>query len=286
MAAAGIALISLLTVSCGNKAQDPVDLITSAAVEETTTEAETTAEEVTETGEALESVQVEQAGPGAEAEYIYQQIDDDQVHKVTYWTDGETRRTDYFKNLYIPEWGIEKITLPSDLLEGEAYVLKPGEELTAENAKDDQVYDDSIRYDGNFSIKTTYELFRVWRVNVGRNVDLFSMVPWDVFLMVYPFNDVNNYHVMLDGYGEYIGENGERGYIIHVADWGHWEEKVNYKGSILVRVEDGIAHCIQYGDSTSYHAEMWDYILKTARFTKISEITRGEPCAANKWKQK
>ena len=272
----GIPVISLAITACGGgKKEDPVELITSAAVEETTIEETSTAEE---TGAELSEVSVLEAGPGVESEYIYQQIDDDQVHKVTFWTDGETRLTDYFKNLYIPEWGVEKITLPSDLVGGEPYVLRPGEEITAENAKDDQIYDDSVNYGGNYSVRTAYEYFRVWRVNVGRQVDIFSMEPMDVYAMVYTFSDKNNYLVNLDRYWEYKDEEGSTGYIIEVLDQGHWRANTSYHGYILVRIQDGVAHCMQYGDSTKYAKNMWDYISTTVKFTKIQDITKGEVC--------
>ena len=73
----GIPVISLAITACGGgKKEDPVELITSAAVEETTIEETSTAEE---TGAELSEVSVLEAGPGVESEYIYQQIDDDQV---------------------------------------------------------------------------------------------------------------------------------------------------------------------------------------------------------------
>ena len=69
----GIPVISLAITACGGgKKEDPVELITSAAVEETTIEETSTAEE---TGAELSEVSVLEAGPGVESEYIYQQIE-------------------------------------------------------------------------------------------------------------------------------------------------------------------------------------------------------------------
>ena len=276
----GIPVISLAITACGGgKKADPVELITSAAVEETTIEETSTAEE---TGAELSEVSVLEAGPGVESEYIYQQIDDDQVHKVTFWTDGETRLTDYFKNLYLPDWGIKKITLPSDLLEESRYVLNPGEEINSELIDKYGTIDASANYDGNLCLKTDYSEFKVWRVNVGRRFEPREMTPYEVFLNIYPFYDKAKYLTNVSQYWDYTDESGVAGYIFQTKDSGHWEENVMYTTYILVRVDDGIAHCVQYGESTDSASKAWDYIIKTAELTKVSEITEGKICSVNK----
>ena len=276
----GIPVISLAITACGGgKKEDPVELITSAAVEETTIEETSTAEE---TGAELSEVSVLEAGPGVESEYIYQQIDDDQVHKVTFWTDGETRLTDYFRNLYLPAWGIKKITLPADLLDESRYVLNPGEEINSELIDKYRNIDASASYDGNFCLKTDYSEFKVWRVNVGRRFEPREMTPYEVFLNIYPFYDKAKYLTNVSQYWDYTDENGVAGYIFQAKDSGHWEENVMYTTYILVRVSDGVAHCVQYGESTDSASKAWDYIIKTAELTKVSEITEGKICSVNK----
>ena len=276
----GIPVISLAITACGGgKKEDPVELITSAAVEETTIEETSTAEE---TGVELSEVSVLEAGPGVESEYIYQQIDDDQVHKVTFWTDGETRLTDYFRNLYLPAWGIKKITLPADLLDESRYVLNPGEEINSELIDKYRNIDASASYDGNFCLKTDYSEFKVWRVNVGRRFEPREMTPYEVFLNIYPFYDKAKYLTNVSQYWDYTDENGVAGYIFQAKDSGHWEENVMYTTYILVRVSDGVAHCVQYGESTDSASKAWDYIIKTAELTKVSEITEGKICSVNK----
>ena len=276
----GIPVISLAITACGGgKKADPVELITSAAVEETTIEETSTAEE---TGAELSEVSVLEAGPGVESEYIYQQIDDDQVHKVTFWTDGETRLTDYFRNLYLPAWGIKKITLPADLLDESRYVLNPGEEINSELIDKYRNIDASASYDGNFCLKTDYSEFKVWRVNVGRRFEPREMTPYEVFLNIYPFYDKAKYLTNVSQYWDYTDENGVAGYIFQAKDSGHWEENVMYTTYILVRVSDGVAHCVQYGESTDSASKAWDYIIKTAELTKVSEITEGKICSVNK----
>ena len=276
----GIPVISLAITACGGgKKEDPVELITSAAVEETTIEETSTAEE---TGAELSEVSVLEAGPGVESEYIYQQIDDDQVHKVTFWTDGETRLTDYFRNLYLPAWGMKKITLPADLLDESRYVLNPGEEINSELIDKYRNIDASASYDGNFCLKTDYSEFKVWRVNVGRRFEPREMTPYEVFLNIYPFYDKAKYLTNVSQYWDYTDENGVAGYIFQAKDSGHWEENVMYTTYILVRVSDGVAHCVQYGESTDSASKAWDYIIKTAELTKVSEITEGKICSVNK----
>ena len=276
----GIPVISLAITACGGgKKEDPVELITSAAVEETTIEETSTAEE---TGAELSEVSVLEAGPGVESEYIYQQIDDDQVHKVTFWTDGETRLTDYFRNLYLPAWGIKKITLPADLLDESRYVLNPGEEINSELIDKYRNIDASASYDGNFCLKTDYSEFKVWRVNVGRRFEPREMTPYEVFLNIYPFYDKAKYLTNVSQYWDYTDENGVAGYIFQAKDSGHWEENVMYTTYILVRVSDGVAHCVQYVESTDSASKAWDYIIKTAELTKVSEITEGKICSVNK----
>ena len=276
----GIPVISLAITACGGgKKEDPVELITSAAVEETTIEETSTAEE---TGAELSEVSVLEAGPGVESEYIYQQIDDDQVHKVTFWTDGETRLTDYFRNLYLPAWGIKKITLPADLLDESRYVLNPGEEINSELIDKYRNIDASASYDGNFCLKTDYSEFKVWRVNVGRRFEPREMTPYEVFLNIYPFYDKAKYLTNVSQYWDYTDENGVAGYIFQAKDSGHWEENVMYTTYILVRVSDGVAHCVQYGESTDSASKAWDYIIKTAELTKVIEITEGKICSVNK----
>ena len=298
----GALMISLAVSACGGGTKETADKTTSTtaveasaeetaaeetpAAEETKENVETSAEEGTsaaaktpaewETGAELIEITKTGTGSGAKPEYNYPQIEDGLIHKTAFWTDGETMWTDYFKNLYIPEWGVEKITLPASLVEGEAYVLKPGEELTAETARDDQIYDDSVNYAGNFSIRTAYEFFRVWRVNVGDQADLLSMKQEDVYHMVYNFPDAQNYLINLSQFWEFKDGENEPGYILEVIDRGHWNKPAAYRSYILVRVEDGIAHCMQYGDATDDAREKWDYILMTAKFTKIRDITEGK----------
>jgi len=276
----GISLISLAITACGEgKKKEPGGPITGAAVEETTIEETSAAEE---TGAELSEVSALKAGPGAETEYIYQQIDDDQVHKVTFWTDGETSLTDYFKNLCLPGWGIKKITLPADLLDESRYVLNPGEEINSKLIDKYGTIDASASYDGNFCIKTDFSEFKVWRVNVGRNFEPREMTPYEVFLSIYPFYDKAKYLTNVSQYWDYTDENGVTGYIFQAKDSGHWEENVMYTTYILVRVNDGVAHCVQYGESTDSASKAWDYIIKTAELTNVSEITEGKICSVSR----
>ena len=101
-----------------------------------------------------------------------------------------------------------------------------------------------------------------------------------VHYMVYNFPDAQNYLINLSQFWEYNDGENEPGYILEVMDRGHWDKPVAYRSYILVRVKDGIAHCMQYGDATDYAREKWDYILMTAKFTKIRDITEGEICDA------
>ena len=156
---------SLVLAACGGKKQDPVDLITSAAEESSA--AETTAEETT-----AEAEETAAEAPSIEGEtvavYEYEVFDDAEDHLITYWTDGVTRKTGTFRNLMIPEWGIERIALPNVMFADEAsvYHLKPGEVITSENFDKRSVYDDSVNYNVAFSIRTGDAEFRVWRAKI------------------------------------------------------------------------------------------------------------------------
>ena len=215
--------VSLVLAACGGKQPDPVDLITSAAEESSAVE--TTAEE---TAAEAESIVAEM--PSIEGEtvavYEYEVFDDAEEHLITYWTDGVTRKTGTFRNLMIPEWGIEKIALPNVMFVDDAFVyhLNPGEVITGENFDKRVVYDDSVNYNGTYSIRTYGGEFRVWRAKIDdyyvENPE--AATPTNLFIACYPFADITNFKVDNRTILNLVNDDGTVDYLVDVLDTGHW----------------------------------------------------------------
>ena len=235
--------VSLVLAACGGKQPDPVDLITSAAEESSAVE--TTAEE---TAAEAESIVAEM--PSIEGEtvavYEYEVFDDAEPHLITYWTDGETRKTQTFRNLIIPEWGVEKIALPAFMFSDDAHVyhLNPGEEIKAENFSGDYIYDDSVNYNGAYSIRHNGAEFRTWRAKFDIEKPEAS-TPGELFIAAYPFSDIE------------------------------------YGGKILIRPRNGVAHCVLFADSRleEVNEEMEYVFYNSIKLTAVDAITGGEICA-------
>ena len=276
---------SLVLAACGGKKQDPVDLITSAAEESSAVE--TTAEETTAEAESIVAEMPSIEGETV-AVYEYEVFDDAEDHLITYWTDGVTRKTGTFRNLMIPEWGIERIALPNVMFADEAsvYHLKPGEVITSENFDKRIVYDDSVNYNGAFSIRTGDAEFRVWRAKIDdyyiKNPE--AAKPTDLFIACYPFSDITNFKVDNRTILNLVNDDGTVDYLIDIMDTNHWastdDTRYAYGGKLLIRPRDGIAHCVLFADSKLEEvAEETEYIFfNSIKLTAVEDITKGEIC--------
>ena len=275
--------VSLVLAACGGKQPDPVDLITSAAEESSAVE--TTAEE---TAAEAESIVAEM--PSIEGEtvavYEYEVFDDAEPHLITYWTDGETRKTQTFRNLIIPEWGVEKIALPAFMFSDDAHVyhLNPGEEIKAENFSGDYIYDDSVNYNGAYSIRHNGAEFRTWRAKFDIEKPEAS-TPGELFIAAYPFSDIENFKVDNRSILNLVNDDGTVDYLVDVLDTGHWasteDVKYAYGGKILIRPRNGVAHCVLFADSRleEVNEEMEYVFYNSIKLTAVDAITGGEICA-------
>ena len=99
--AAALAAGLLISGCGGKKTEDPSNQITAV---ETFAETEESTEAETET--EAETTAVDPFTPPADAEekifYHYEVFNDDESHKVIYWTDGETQKSMPFRSLKLP----------------------------------------------------------------------------------------------------------------------------------------------------------------------------------------
>ena len=275
------ALAALLLSACNERTVDPVDLITSAAEEQSTEEETTEAE--TETVEETTAAEK----PSVEGEtvtvYDYEVFDDAEPHKITYWTDGVTREYGTFQNLMIPEWGVERIALPSDSMQNELYHLKPGEKISAEDFSENLEYDDSVNYNGCYSIRDGFMEFRTWRVkfdieNPG------DATPGDLFIAAYPFSDIENFQVNDKSITSLIDEDGTVDYLVTIVDKNHWADSetadYRYGGRVLIRPRGKVAHCVMFTCANLSKATyLLDYVFfNTLKLTDVDAITEGMVC--------
>lgn len=276
---------SLVLAACGGKKQDPVDLITSAAEESSAVE--TTAEETT-----AEAEETAAEAPSIEGEtvavYEYEVFDDAEPHMITYWTDGVTRKTQTFRNLMIPEWGVERIALPAVMFKDDKHIyhLNPGEKIASEDFDESLVYDDSVNYNGTYSIRNLNGEFRVWRTKIDSyyvdNPE--SATPANLFIACYPFSDITNFKVNDKSILNLVNDDGTVDYLIDVLDTGHWastgDTKYAYGGKILIRPRDGVAHCVLFADSQleEVDEEMEYVFFNSIKLTGVDDITEGELC--------
>lgn len=272
--------VSLVLAACGGKQPDPVDLITSAAEE--TSAVETTAEE---TAAEAESIVAEM--PSIEGEtvavYEYEVFDDAEPHKITYWTDDVTRSVMSFTNLMIPEWGIEKIALPSKMRDGrEVYHLQPGEVIANEKFSMDLLYDDSVNYNGCYSIRDYMGVFRTWRARFDiEKPD--AATPAELFIAAYPFSDIENFSVDNKSIINLVNNDGTVDYLLTVLDDNHWadSEGANYAygGRVLLRPRGDVVHCVMFTCSDLENDKLMDYVFfNSLKMTDVDEITEGEVC--------
>ena len=290
---------SMILSACGGKKEDPVNQIT-AAETFAETEESTEAEVVTEAETTTAAAMILPSDPPADAEeetfYHYEVFTDGQPHKVIFWTDGVTQKLLPFTSLNLPGWGIESISLPSDLLdsEQEVYVVgaNDGTDERIKLAAEQKIIDDSYDYPGAWSRRSETDLFRIWRVEVDKGFDFANAYPEDIYNEIYPFRDLGSFYINLDVITKYQNPDGTVDYLLTVSNRGHWGnvekkengeyslvEKKRYQGYILVRPRGDVAHCVCYATTDEDWEELGDYIFNSsAVLTDVKDITEGTVC--------
>lgn len=294
--AAALAAGLLISGCGGKKTEDPSNQITAV---ETFAETEESTEAETET--EAETTAVDPFTPPADAEekifYHYEVFNDDESHKVIYWTDGETQKSMPFRSLKLPGWGIESISLPSDFVvpeEGkEIQELKGDEGLDGymKLAEEEAVVDDSYDYPGAWSRRDEWSIFRVWRAGVDENFDFENAYPEEIYDVIYPFVDAGAFAINRDRITKYKNPDGTMDYLLDCKNMGHWgnikktedghEMSVHkmYQGYILVRPRGNVAHCIFYATTDSSWEGLCSYVFNSsAVLTEVEDITEGAIC--------